>query len=72
MRDFFIRLRDRGFYTYVGKNILIIVLAYTLIIFLAFLIGKYLIDFEALFCGVIAHFSDKVVLIIFFAFIFTL
>jgi membrane protein YqaA with SNARE-associated domain len=67
MRDFFIRLRDKGFFTYMGKNILIIVLAYTMIIFLAFLIGKYLIDFEALFVGVIARFSDNVVLLIFFA-----
>ncbi len=66
MKDYFIRLRNKGFFTYVGKNILLIVLAYALIIFFTFLIGKYLIDFEALFGGVIAQFPDNIVLLLFF------
>ena len=66
MREFFIRLRERGFFTYVGKNILIIVLVYALLVFLIYLIGKHLVDFQTLFGGIIERLSDKVVLLLFF------
>jgi hypothetical protein len=66
MRDFFIRLRERGFFAYVGKNVLIIVFAYSLIVFLIYLIGKHLVDFQVLFAGIIELLSDKSVLLLFF------
>ena len=59
--------RERGFYRYVGRNVLLISLVYAVVVVLFFLIAKYLVDFNALFQAVIDSLSDRFVIILFFA-----
>lgn len=61
------RLRERGFFRFVGRNILIILGTYALVVLLIFLIGKHLIDFKALFGGLLEGLSDNFVILLFFA-----
>lgn len=60
-------LRERGFFKYIGKNLLIILSVYALVILLVFLMGKYLVDFNSLFGGLIEGLSNKFVILLFFA-----
>ncbi len=60
-------LRDRGFFRYIGRNILLILSVYALLVLLVFLAGKYLVDFNTLFGGIIERLSDRFVLLLFFA-----
>lgn len=59
-------LRKRGFFKYVGRNVLLIIGIYVLLVAIVFLVGKYLVDFEALFSGLIGRLSDRFVLLLFF------
>lgn len=67
IKAFLVHLRDRGFFKYVGRNVILIVLAYALLVLLVYLIGRYLVDFEKLFQGIISRLSDRFVLALFFA-----
>ena len=60
------RLKERGFFRYVGRNILLIIAVYALLVFIIYLVGKYLVDFDALFTGIIERLSDQFVIILFF------
>ena len=60
------KLKSKGFFRYVGRNVLLIFLVYLLVILIFYLISKYLVDFNALFGGVIKRLSDKFVLLLFF------
>ena len=60
-------LREKGFFKYIGRSVLLIVLIYVLLVLLVFLIGKYLVDFNAFFNGIIDRLSDKFVILLFFA-----
>ncbi len=60
------QLKARGFYRYVGRNVLWIILGYALLIFLIFLTGKYLIDFNSFFQSFINRLSDRFVILLFF------
>jgi len=60
------KLKNKGFFRYVGRNILLIILAYLLVILIFYLISKYLVDFNALFGGIIDRLSDKFVVLLFF------
>jgi uncharacterized membrane protein YdjX (TVP38/TMEM64 family) len=60
-------LRDRGFFRYIGRNILLILSVYAFLVLLVFLAGKYLVDFNALFGGILERLSDRFVLLLFFA-----
>jgi membrane protein YqaA with SNARE-associated domain len=60
------QLKNKGFFRYLGKSVLIIVLVYALLILLAVLIGKYLVDFNQLFQGTIDRLSDRLVVVLFF------
>ena len=60
------KLKSKGFFRYVGRNILLIILVYMLVILIFYLISKYLVDFNALFGGVIDRLSDKFVVLLFF------
>lgn len=66
MKKKFIHYKERGLFRYVGRNVLMIFVAYVIFIFLVFLIGKYLIDFNRLFQGVMETLSDRFVIILFF------
>jgi membrane protein YqaA with SNARE-associated domain len=59
-------LRERGFFRYVGRSVLLILLVYVVVVLLVFLIGKYLIDFNSLFGGIIEKLSDRFVILLFF------
>lgn len=59
-------LKNRGFFRYVGKSVLIIVVVYAVIVLLAVLAGKYLVDFNQLFEGIIHRLSDHMVVTLFF------
>ena len=61
------KLKAKGFFKYVGKNILLILLVYAFIIFLVFIIGKYLVDFNGFFNAFIERLSDHFVILLFFA-----
>lgn len=61
------RLKKRGFFKYVGKNVLLILVIYAVIVFLLYLIGKYLVDFDSAFKGVVERLSDRFVILLFFA-----
>ena len=60
------QLKKRGFFKYVGKNVLLILAVYAVIVFLLYLIGKYLVDYDMLFRGIIEKLSDGLVIAIFF------
>jgi len=60
------RLKERGFFRYVGRTLLWILFIYSLLILLLFLLGKYLLDFEVLFSGIIDKLSRRFVLLLFF------
>lgn len=66
IKAFFSQLREKGFFKYVGRNLLGIFLIYALLLLIFFLVGRYLVDFEQLFNGIISRLSDKFVLLIFF------
>jgi len=59
-------LKDRGFFRFVGRSILLILLIYVLVIVLVFLMGKHLIDFNSFFGRTIERLSDSFVIILFF------
>ena len=61
------KLRTKGFFKYVGKNVLLILLVYAFIIFLVFMIGKYLVDFNGFFKTFFERLSDHFVILLFFA-----
>ena len=67
IKAFLSHLRERGFFKYVGRNLITIILVYALLVFLVYLIGRYLVDFEKLFQGIINRLSDRFVLLLFFA-----
>lgn len=60
------QLRAKGFFRYVGRNVLLIILAYAFIVLLVFLIGKYLVDFNSLFHSFTGKLSDRFVILLFF------
>lgn len=62
----FTNLRKRGFFRYVGHNVLLIVAVYLLLIFIVFLIGKYLVDFNSFFEGILSHLTNRFVILLFF------
>lgn len=66
LREWYDQMKDKGFFRYVGKNVLWIVLVYLLLVLLVFLIGRYLVDFNQLFHGVINHLSEGFVILLFF------
>ena len=66
VKEWFIHYKERGLFRYVGRNVLMIIVLYVIFIFLVFLTGKYLIDFNRLFQGVFDKLSDRFVIILFF------
>jgi membrane protein YqaA with SNARE-associated domain len=66
LRESIKHLKERGFFRYVGRNVLIILGTYALVVLLIFLIGTYLVDFKALFGGLLERLSNKFVILLFF------
>lgn len=60
-------LRQKGFFKYMGRSLLLILLVYVMLVVLVFLTGKYLVDFNAFFSGIIQRLSDRFVILLFFA-----
>ena len=67
LKDLHDHYREKGLYKYVGRNVLLIVIVYVIVVFLFYLISKYLVDFNAVFQAVINSLSDRFVIILFFA-----
>lgn len=65
-RDSLDSLRKRGFFRYVGRSVLLILLVYLILILIVFLLGRYLIDFNGFFGGIIDQLSNKFVVLLFF------
>jgi membrane protein YqaA with SNARE-associated domain len=59
-------LREKGFFSYVGKSLLLILSVYALVVFIVFLVGKYLVDFNSLISGILERLSDRFVILLFF------
>jgi len=59
-------LRKRGFFRYVGRSVLLILLVYLLVILTVYLLGKYVIDFNGFFGGMIERLSNMFVVLLFF------
>lgn len=59
-------LKNRGFFRYVGRSVLLIFLVYLILVLLVFLTGKYLVDFKTLFSGIIENLQDRFVVLLFF------
>ncbi|MCK4880777.1 MAG: hypothetical protein KAS82_08960 [Bacteroidales bacterium] len=59
-------MRKRGFFRYVGRSVLLILLLYLVVILIVFLIGKYLVDYNTFFGGIIERLSDRFVIFLFF------
>jgi hypothetical protein len=51
----------------VGRSVALILLTYLLLVVIVFLMGKYLVDFNAFFGGIIDRLSDRFVILLFFA-----
>jgi len=66
IREWYDRMKQKGFFRYVGRSVLWIILIYILLVLIVFLIGRYLVDFNAFFRGVIDHLSDSFVILLFF------
>ncbi len=66
LKESYSKLRKRGFFRYVGRSVLLILLIYLLVIVIVFLIGKHLIDFNSFFDVIIEQLSDSFVIILFF------
>jgi len=66
-RQTYAQLKKKGFFRYVGRNVLLILGVYALVVLIIFLIGKYLVDFNGLFNGITERLSDHFVILLFFA-----
>ena len=66
LREWIALMKQKGFFRYVGRSVLGIILIYILLVLVVFLIGRYLLDFNAIFRGVINHLSDTFVILLFF------
>lgn len=66
VKELFIHYKERGLFRYVGRNVLMIFVFYVIFVFLVFLIGKYLVDFNHLFQVLTDTLSDRFVIILFF------
>jgi len=65
-RESLASLKKRGFFRYVGRSVLLILAVYVLVVLIFFLTGRYLVDFNTFFAGIIERFSDKFVILLFF------
>ena len=59
-------LKKKGFFKYLGRSVLVILLVYVLIVLIVFLSGKHLVDFNTFFTGIIERLSDSFVIVLFF------
>lgn len=64
-KESLMNLRKRGFFRYVGRSVLLILSVYLLIVLIVFLMGKYLVDFNTFFSGIIERLSDSFVILLF-------
>ncbi len=66
MKDSLYRLKQRGFFKYVCRNVLLIMSVYLLVVLIVFLVGKYLVDLNSVFEGIMNRLSDRYVVLMFF------
>ncbi len=66
MKAFFVHLKKKGFFKYAAKNLVFIFLIYGVFLLIIYLIGKYLVNFESFFDGLLSQISNQFVLLLFF------
>ena len=66
IRDLYLMYKNRGLFSYVGRNVLLIIVIYAIFILLVFLTGQYLVNFNRFFESLLDFLSDRFVLILFF------
>jgi len=66
MKTSIAHLREQGFFKYVVRNLISILLIYGFLIFIIYLTGRFLVDFEQLFQRLVSQLSDQFVLLLFF------
>ncbi len=66
IKDLYYHYKEKGFYRYVGWNVLKIILVYALVVLIVYFIGNYLFDFKRIFQVVLDRLSDRFVLLLFF------
>ena len=66
IRDLYLLYKNRGFFSYVGRSVLLIIFLYAIFVLLVFITGKYLVDFNLFFESLLDYLSDRFVLILFF------
>jgi membrane protein YqaA with SNARE-associated domain len=64
--QWYARLKERGFFRYVGRSVLLIAGSYALLVLIVFMIGRHLVDFNALFGSLLQRTPDRLVLVLFF------
>jgi hypothetical protein len=60
------RLREKGFFRYMGRSVLLIISVYGILLLLVYLSGKHLVDFSSFFGSLIDKLPDTFVLPLFF------
>jgi membrane protein YqaA with SNARE-associated domain len=66
LKNLYVSYKKRGFFTYIGRSILLIIFFYSIFVLLVFLTGRYLLDFNRFFESLLDRLSDNFVLILFF------
>jgi len=64
--ELYYQQKKKGFFNYIGRSLLIIILLYALFMLIIFLVGKYLVNFNSLFEAILEKLSDGLVLLVFF------
>ena len=59
------RLKEKGFFRYMGRSVLLILVGYCFLVLLLVILNKYLLDFNALFVRIIDSLSDRFVILLF-------
>lgn len=66
LREAYFHYKKRGFFEYVGRSVLIIILLYSMFMLIVYFVGRTLVDFNSLFETILDNLSDKLVLLVFF------
>ena len=66
IREIYLGYKKRGFFSYIGRSLLLIFVFYALFVLLVYLAGRYLFDFNQFFRAVMEVLSDGFVLVLFF------
>ena len=61
------RYKEKGLFRFIGRNVVLIILVYVMLVALIMLTGHYLLDYNTMLRNLVASISDQSVIILFFA-----